>query len=188
MGGLAEEATQGIQKFIKEQREVDRRTDIQLVEFDDEINAIGPQDLKDALPYTLVPRGMTAMYDAIGKTLGDLTYWPKEKYKNNVCLIVTDGHENASKEWNHSQIEELITGLEGDKWEFIFMASNIDAKGAAARLGIKLGETVQLNNDAAGVHQSYVAGATYSVNLRTHGKAFAQSQLNKDKTSSGSIA
>ena len=187
MGGLAQEATTGIREFIKTQQEVKRKTDFMLVEFDDVITTYGPMDIKNMDKYTLVPRSMTALYDAIGKTLV-LDGWPKEKYKNNVCLIVTDGHENASREWGQGQIQELIKGLEKEGWEFIFMASNIDAVSTAAGLGIVMGETIQLDNSAKGTMDSYQAGATYSANVRMHGKDFATSQLVKDKAASGSIS
>jgi hypothetical protein len=99
---------------------------------------------------TFVPRGMTALLDAIGRTIA-LT---KERLVKNpadkvIFVVVTDGYENASKELGGANgkakvkvmIEELTKGciacgsnLGG--WEFVFTGANIDAIHEGISIGV----------------------------------------------------
>lgn len=51
-------------------------------------------------------------------------------------IIITDGYENASKEWNHSSVVELIESLKKKGWIFTFMGANIDVEQTSRSLGI----------------------------------------------------
>ena len=64
------------------------------------------------------PRGMTAMLDAIGRTLvsvgQNLAAMPEEERPGLVSVtIITDGYENASKEYNWESVRQMIRGAEG---------------------------------------------------------------------------
>ena len=64
----------------------------------------------------LEPRGMTALLDALGDSLegfrSALSAMPAHAQPATVqVVVVTDGHENASRRWTHDRVTRLITGL-----------------------------------------------------------------------------
>ena len=75
-------------------------------------------------------RGLTALLDSIGKTVN--TY--KNKVGSAMCIITSDGYENASREFKRDQIKNLI---ESSGWEFVFIGADIDAYSEASDIGIR---------------------------------------------------
>ena len=79
--------------------------------------------------------GSTALLDAIGKTIHKIATAQKntaENYraKKVMFVIITDGEENASREYSARQVKEMIQRQkERFHWEFIFLGANIDAGG-----------------------------------------------------------
>lgn len=183
MASMAAEASAGINDFIKEQKKVTKRPcDFSLVEFSTNVNTYpikGMQDMHSE--YVLIPTQMTAMRDGIGTALS--TVWPskRKEYKNSICVIVTDGLENASKEWNHKAVEELIAKRKSQGWEFIFMASGIDAYSTGESMGLGRVETVQTVATGQG-HQKAYAAAGQSVGvMRSLDSKAGRDELDKQK-------
>lgn len=89
------------------------------------------------------PNGQTALYDAIGETVLKI----KDSVGNTaqqqediaiIVVILTDGHENASKLFNRKGIGSLICELEaGGKWTFTYLGATLDAREIAESLNIK---------------------------------------------------
>jgi len=70
----------------------------------------------------------TALYYAVGKTIATVSERLSKTTKSKmpakvIILILTDGAENASKEYNSSKIKELIDTKKD--WEFIYLASDM---------------------------------------------------------------
>ncbi|HTE24447.1 vWA domain-containing protein [Flavitalea sp.] len=90
------------------------------------------------------PNGQTALYDAIGETvlkikdsLGSIAQQQQEDVAI-IVVILTDGHENASKLFNLKGIGNLIRELEaGGKWTFTYLGATLDAREVAEALCIK---------------------------------------------------
>lgn len=86
--------------------------------------------------------GLTALYDAVCVGIDELGAYfasmPEEQRPEDVLfVIVTDGEENASQKFNSADVHERITRQHDVyKWEFIFLASGIDVKKTAAKLGV----------------------------------------------------
>ena len=70
--------------------------------------------------------------DAIGKTI---KYMDTKNTKKVLFIITTDGMENSSKEYNKSQVKELILGH--NNWEFVYIGANIDSYTEASTIGIR---------------------------------------------------
>lgn len=88
------------------------------------------------------PGGLTALFDGVGTAIDEIGKWldampEDEKPEKNLIVIMTDGGENASKEYSASKVKEMIKHQEEKySWEFIYMGSDLkDAKDANA-LGI----------------------------------------------------
>ena len=90
---------------------------------------------------TYVPGGSTALLDAIGSTVSRLEMVQKESSEevqtNVVVVIITDGYENASREFSLRDIRTLISRLEQtQKWTFSFIGATLDAVEVAAQMNI----------------------------------------------------
>ena len=151
MAMMANEVIGNFNGFLKEQQSVEGKAKLTLVLFDDQYEVVYDKvDLQAAKPITAetyFTRGMTAMNDAVGKTLSRM----RDK-KNAIVLINTDGYENASKEYDQKAVKALVDQLK-DKWEFIFVGADIDAAQIGGSLGIA--NTMQVKNDAVGVARAY---------------------------------
>jgi hypothetical protein len=92
--------------------------------------------------------GMTALLDAIGRGTTELgtklAALPKVHRPGKVqVVIVTDGHENSSREWTSSAVKELIAEQENKYgWNFVFLGANIDAVAVGATFGLERGQTL----------------------------------------------
>jgi len=85
------------------------------------------------LSFLYTPSGMTAAFDGIGFTLSN--YLPLLKGKTYV-VIVSDGHENASRSYTKKNVTDLIDESKAKGWEFIFLGAHIDAFKEGSALNI----------------------------------------------------
>ena len=105
-------------------------------------------------------RGMTALLDAIGKTIVTLE---REVDNKVLFVIMTDGLENSSVEFSKSQIKNMI-GNHG--WEFIFIGADIDSYKEAAGIGIKRSRVANYEKSARGVRNLYDSVSNVSEHVR----------------------
>jgi len=160
MGSVAEEAKAGFNKFIKAQQEVGE-ANITIVFFDDAWELFYSGKLSECQPLGFWPiMGMTALHDAIGKTINHVRErFSKEKPEKVIMAILTDGHENCSKEFTRESVAKLIKHHQDEyAWEVIFLAADQDAWAAAQHLNIKKADAYSVTKRAMG--QSI--GHTYS--------------------------
>jgi len=86
--------------------------------------------------------GMTALLDAVGKTIDEVgkrlsETSEEERPQKVIFMIITDGEENSSKEYDLQQIKEKTKHQQDVyKWDFIFMGANQDAWSNARDLGL----------------------------------------------------
>jgi len=109
-----------------------------LIQFDHEYNINYKNksilEVEELNRNTFVPRGQTALLDALGMTIKTIK---KEKEGDNIIVVIlTDGEENCSKEYSKEQINNLITEKRKEGIEFVFLGANQDAIKSANHLGI----------------------------------------------------
>ena len=80
-----------------------------------------------------------------------------DKSNKVIVAIITDGKENASREYNKATIKDLIDKKQKEGWEFIFLGANIDAVSEADSIGIKRDHALKYRNSAQGVRANYNA-------------------------------
>jgi uncharacterized protein YegL len=130
--------------IIKQDLKPDEVVNVSIKLFDhEEIMLAKSVNINDVNPLELsqfVPRGQTALYDAIGSTL---TYFMEKKLHNpqsfDKCLIyiTTDGCENCSKKYNAQSLKKLIkSAQETYSIELIYLGANQDAIFEASKIGI----------------------------------------------------
>lgn len=130
----------GFNTFLEDQQKlgVDQAF-LSLYQFDDkyetvyENTAIG--EVQPLTRETFVPRGGTALLDAIGQTIKRIDVLkPTGKV---IVVILTDGQENESKTYTFAHIADLIAERKARGYDFIFLGADQDAISAAAQLNIE---------------------------------------------------
>jgi hypothetical protein len=118
---------------------------------------------------TFVPRGMTALYDAVGRTLDvQGKRIAEEKWAELVVVcIITDGGENASREYSSARVQEMTKHAEANGWKFIFLAANQDAMLAAKSFGSSGQYAGGFAASSAGVASAYAATSMTMSSLRS---------------------
>ena len=136
----------GFNSFLGEQQKVEGEASLSLVQFDDQYEVVYEnKDISTAdrlTEATFQPRGSTALFDAIGRTINAvgqrLAATPEEERPDKVLFVImTDGFENASHEFNAAKISEMTNHQRNVyKWEFMFIGANQDAVLSAKEMGI----------------------------------------------------
>ena len=98
------------------------------------------------------PCCMTPLFDAIGNTVKHMETYTKSiaEFVDTAVLvtIITDGYENASREWNASGIKKLIEACKQEGWMFSFIGAGEDVVKTAAHISIT--NTVQWEQTSEG--------------------------------------
>ena len=173
MGSVQQETVKGFNRFAKEQP---KDSSISLWQFDmPEDKPDISQTFKD-VPASEVklrssqyaPRGLTPLLDAVGEVVSRI----KGKGEQ-IVLIITDGAENASREWTLKRVRDLIEAKRKKGWQFVFMGAGIDAYGEASSYGISAVNTYAYDstptstnaawsNVSSGTH-AYLRGVTNTI-------------------------
>ena len=128
MSHIKDDAQGGINTLIAEQFAEEGQLTVTLSEFDEHLDDVVRLNGKP-FTYQLSPRGSTALLDAVGKeitrTRQELQALPKALRPSKVLfVVVTDGHENASKEFTLSTVRESIETARKDfGWTFQFIGA-----------------------------------------------------------------
>ena len=96
--------------------------------------------------------------DAIGRTINEVksrinkTEDQKKIPGNVIVAILTDGEENASTEFNLSQIESMIKNqIKKDQWNFVYLSADPKAFEDAGKMGIASNNVVRFEADSEGI-------------------------------------
>jgi hypothetical protein len=162
---IANDTIGGYNTFIKGQRETEGKATFNLIQFDNEYKVVYENlDIRmvpELTHKTFVPRSTTALYDAIGKTIvSNLHRFEKineeDKPEKVIVVILTDGHENASHEFDQKQIFDMIKHQENkNDWEFVFLGANQDAMEVGHTLGVKRGSSMTYAASSRGVNKLF---------------------------------
>lgn len=163
---IAKETQNGVRLFVSEQREIPGRATLSLYQFDHEHDTVHDfVPLRDVAPYTLVPRGNTALLDAcgfaitkVGEKLAAMS--EGERPGKVIVVIATDGQENFSREYKLGQIRDMITRQrEQYGWEFAYVGANQDSFAEAGRMGIPQMATMDYAATTTGTNSAWLANS-----------------------------
>ena len=126
---------------------------VSLVTFNDDVKTVYEcvpvDEVNELTAETYQPDCCTALYDAMGISLNALRKKVAEDDKVLVT-VVTDGYENASKEYSGKAIKALVDELKAKGWVFAYIGANQDVEAVAATISIT--NTLRFNATSAGVH------------------------------------
>ena len=165
MSAIRNDTIGGFNEFLIQQKKVEGEARLTLVLFDDQYDVVHNNvDIKAVEPLTedtFVPRGRTAMLDAIGRTLSTLVdridkASPAKQPNKVIISILTDGEENASQEYDRKSIFDMIATLREKRgWEFVFLAANQDVVAAAESLSIDSRSSVRFRSDGESTRKAF---------------------------------
>ena len=154
MSGSERDTINGFNAFIEKQAVKKQNIRVTTILFDDKYQVLYSRkpisEVEALTEKEYYVRGCTALLDSIGKTVNS--------YKNEVgsamCIITSDGYENASREYDRDQIRRII---ESCGWEFVFIGADIDSYAEASRIGIRKSRVANYNKTAEGHKEMYDA-------------------------------
>jgi Mg-chelatase subunit ChlD len=157
MSAIRDEAQSGWNAFVGEQAAQPGECHIALVQFDDTIELVYDHvPAREITDYVLVPGGSTALLDAMGQAitgLGSKVNGMGEDARPGsvIVVVVTDGHENASREYTVKQINNMVKHqTDAYQWQFVFLGANMDAISAGQDVGVSAGRSMTYAADKIG--------------------------------------
>jgi len=180
MGGLESDTIGGFNSMLKKQQKEQGCARVTTVLFDDKYeilhDRINLENINLITEQEYYVRGTTALLDAMGKTINKIHNAQKNtksdaKAAKVLFVVITDGLENASREFSHAKIKHMVcSAKENHNWEFIFLGANIDAVSTAKDYGISPENAANYHADSTGTQVSYAAVANAITQLRTKSK------------------
>ena len=165
MRKLADDTINGYNSFIEKQRNAKGSAEVTTVLFDDKydkiVEAANIKEVPEMTSEEYYARGMTALLDAIGRTIMDTA---GRMEREGICpakrtvlfMIMTDGMENNSKEYDKASVKALIEATTKDyHWNYIFMGANIDSIAEAGSIGISARHAVNYAHNSTGIAQTF---------------------------------
>jgi hypothetical protein len=193
MESIRDDIIGGFNAFLEEQQKLPGKATMTLVQFDsqDPYEIICRFALAAEVPKldrnVYVPRASTPLLDAIGRGINDLEasigQMGDEAQPSKVVLaIVTDGQENASREFNKAQIVKMIEEkTKKNDWQFVFLSSDLDAIRDAEAYGIDKQANLAYVKDSQGTRNAFSVLSKNSADYRSNKKKKMEFDLNDRK-------
>lgn len=181
MGSVKQDTIGGFNEFLKSQQEVKGEATLTLAQFDTMYELLQEnaniQNVEPLTDVTYVPRGGTALLDAIGRTINSTGQFlqslnPSQRPEKVVFVIITDGEENSSREFTLESVNEMITHqTEKYQWQFVFLGANQDAIQAGMSYGVSASNSMSFGHNTKGVSAMYSSVTSNLRNYREGGVA-----------------
>lgn len=165
MQDIREDVIGGFNAFLAQQQTVPEPTTLTLVQFDSQNpyelvhKAVPIADVPQLTPERYVPRATTPLYDAMGHGIlfleQRLAGLPDDERPGKVIFVtITDGHENASREFDRARVAGLIEAKKSLGWDFVFLSADMASFDDARGMGVEHGSSLKFSksrrgNDAA---------------------------------------
>jgi hypothetical protein len=169
MESIRHDTIGGFNTFLRGQKATPGTATLTLVQFDSRdpyevIHNFVPIALAaDLTPETYVPRASTPLLDTMGRGILDLerslTLLPPDQRPGHVVFVViTDGQENASREFTREQVQKMIhEKQEADGWDFVFLSADLSAIAEAGDIGVQHRATLAFDKTAQGTKDAFAS-------------------------------
>lgn len=166
---ILSDAQGAINAFLSDQRKAtDGKRTVRVAQFDGLYDVVHPSLPAAQVPeYTIIPRGMTALWDAFGRGLTEfgeeLASMPEDERPANVIFaLMTDGLENVSKEWTAERVRELVKRQQSVYgWHVLYLGANQDALQVGEKLGVARGSALTYEASSVGVAAAASSMSSY---------------------------
>ena len=156
MSGSEDNTISSFNEYLEKEKKNKFKTTITTVLFSDDYkylhNGIDVRKVKPITNKDYYVGGCTALYDALGNTIQTIDKKDTDKV---LFIIITDGYENASREYDNNNIRSLIK--KHKDWEFIYIGADIDSYAAGNNIGIKRENIANYKKDSKGTSKLFGA-------------------------------
>lgn len=169
MGSLRDDAIGGYNAWLAAQQADPSPANLTTTLFDNEFITAPTRPLSEGVPLTTetyVPRGGTALYDAIGRALNRLD---AKNAPRSILVVLTDGQENASTEFTRAQVMQRIERAQSRGWQVVYLSASPSAFADSAAIGIRAANTVQFAATGAGLRSAYHTMTASNLSYRSNG-------------------
>ena len=151
-------AIESLNEYVKNLQKEKIEGDVTIIAFDSHDSVSGrsvrlvPLAENQSIAYfeplkhdVISPAGMTPLFDAAANVMDRAI---ERNSNRTVVVILTDGHENSSREYTQAKIKDKVKTLEDKKWEVIFLGANFDVASYTQGSGLAMTKqrSFDLNN------------------------------------------
>jgi Mg-chelatase subunit ChlD len=172
MDSIRDSVIEGYNKSLRDHQAEEGEARVTFVQFDDIVETVYEARTVKEAPFlshnSFQPRGSTALNDGIGQTLeAQAKRIAKEKWAEMVIVtIITDGGENASKNYTADRVKGLTAMAQNLGWEFVFQAANQDAFATAQNYAFAAKGVKNFEASVAGSASAFADNSLYTRSLR----------------------
>ncbi len=175
MSGLVDDTVGGFNEYLLDRQRETPDALMSVTLFDTTLDRLHVAQPVDTIPALTAERyrhgGMrnTALNDAVGETITEIDASPAAKERRKLVVVMTDGQENASREWTtRAAVAQLVALKEAEGWKFVFFGANIDAFKEGESLNVPAARSISYRSTPAGTRGMYKkmsrASSMYSSN------------------------
>ena len=164
MGGSEESTITSFNEYLEKEKMNDYRTRVTTILFSNDYNYLYKGiDVCKVIPLTRDDynvEGCTALYDAIGSAINYIDKCDTDKV---LFIIITDGYENASKEFNRDMVRKMIESH--SDYEFIYIGADIDSYSAGSSIGIRCSNIANFKKDRKGTGLLFKSAKNFEASM-----------------------
>lgn len=159
MANFQSDTIGGVNSFIENQKRDKDDTRISIVKFEGgnvriPFNNVPVEEMPALTHKDYSPLGMTNLLDAIGVTVqrinSEIQNLPESERPSVMIQVMTDGHENASREYTKDRVKALVEDTQANDWIFTFVGANIDSITTSTSLGFNAAATSNYSTSKTG--------------------------------------
>jgi hypothetical protein len=172
MASIKTDMEGGLKTYLEEQAALPGKCLVDLTIFDTDIDQVYTGRPVGSATVGIVPRGATALLDAIGKTVVSLgerlaKLSEDDRPEHVIVATITDGYENSSREFTHGTLQQLIEEQQAKwNWKFVFLGAGLDASKQGAGMGMAKGMSSHYAPTSAGVAMGTQSLSNYTSAVR----------------------
>jgi len=162
MEAIRDDTIGGFNAFVKEQRRARGTATLTLVQFDSQDPYEVLQDWVDIQSVPLltrenyVPRASTPLLDAMGRGILELERALEQRQGADapdkvITLVITDGHENASREFTRETIRQMVAERQARGWQFVFLSADLEGIDDALHAGVRAAQSMAFDRHGGGI-------------------------------------
>ena len=192
MESMREETVAGFNTFLNQQKQEPGTASLTLIQFDNRFElhykCVPLDEVTDLAQQDFVPRGGTALLDAMGRTINGtrrrIRRLPEASRPDQVIVVIlTDGLENASHHYSLQRVNRMVAAGRKTDWKFIFIGADQDAIASGRQLGIADDYSIRFSRSREAVSSTWGTLHQVSSRIRREGSA-ASGFTDEERTSS----
>jgi uncharacterized protein YegL len=192
------ETLNGFRTFVKDLKEKGQKDGVEylfsLTTFDTVVDmpykSVPLSSVDENILQSHGPRGSTALYDAVGATIQE-TDANRNGAEKVIVVVVTDGHENSSREWTKERLHIAVDAkLNAGDWTFTYLGTQPETWDDAAALGVGAGSVSSYTPTMASAAYQTAAHAVSSLasSHRTQSRSLMKDYVTPSMAASSGMA